>query len=93
MVTNPCTADITFMDQVLVLKFNGAHIVYPRSNIQDKQNTMSWPVNTEYFFILIGDWCISILQAAITALSFNTDGKNLVTYSAPENKLSFWQTR
>ncbi|XP_023324405.1 WD repeat-containing protein 7 isoform X4 [Eurytemora carolleeae] len=31
-------------------------------------------------------------QAAITALSFNTDGKNLVTYSAPENKLSFWQT-
>ena len=29
----------------------------------------------------------------MTALAFNPDGKNLVTYSANENKLSFWQTR
>ena len=33
------------------------------------------------------------LQAPVTALAFNPDGKNLVTYSANENKLSFWQTR
>ena len=32
-------------------------------------------------------------QAPVTALAFNPDGKNLVTYSANENKLSFWQTR
>jgi len=31
-------------------------------------------------------------QAPVTALAFNPDGKNLVTYSANENKLSFWQT-
>lgn len=31
-------------------------------------------------------------QAPVTALAFNPDGKNLVTYSAQENKLSFWQT-
>jgi len=30
--------------------------------------------------------------APVTALAFNPDGKNLVTYSANENKLSFWQT-
>ena len=34
-----------------------------------------------------------IFQAPITALAFNPDGKNLVTYSSEENKLSFWQTR
>ena len=32
-------------------------------------------------------------QSAVTALAFNPDGKHLCTYSAPENKLSFWQTR
>lgn len=31
-------------------------------------------------------------QAPVTALAFNPDGKHLVTYSASENKLSFWQT-
>jgi len=31
-------------------------------------------------------------QAPVTALAFNPDGKNLVTYSSDENKLSFWQT-
>ena len=35
----------------------------------------------------------SVFQAPITALAFNPDGKNLVTYSSEENKLSFWQTR
>ena len=34
-----------------------------------------------------------VFQAPITALAFNPDGKNLVTYSSEENKLSFWQTR
>eukprot|EP00088_Acartia_fossae_P013682 TRINITY_DN17239_c0_g1_i1.p1 TRINITY_DN17239_c0_g1~~TRINITY_DN17239_c0_g1_i1.p1 ORF type:complete len:481 (-),score=87.08 TRINITY_DN17239_c0_g1_i1:117-1421(-) len=31
-------------------------------------------------------------QSAVTALAFNADGKHLCTYSAGENKLSFWQT-
>lgn len=31
-------------------------------------------------------------QSAVTALAFNPDGKNLATYSAAENKLSFWTT-
>jgi len=31
-------------------------------------------------------------QSPITALAFNPDGKHLATYSANENKLSFWQT-
>jgi len=31
-------------------------------------------------------------QAPITALAFCPDGKGLATYSANENKLSFWQT-
>ena len=33
------------------------------------------------------------MQSAVTALAFNPDGKSLVTYSATENKLSFWTTR
>ena len=32
-------------------------------------------------------------QGPVTALAFGPDGKSLCTYSANENKLSFWQTR
>ena len=49
-----------------------------------------WPL---FFLFVFHLHHLAPLQAPVTALAFNPDGKNLVTYSANENKLSFWQTR
>jgi WD40 repeat protein len=46
-------------------------------------------INSLFFFV---PQTINAHTAAICACAFSPDGKFLVSYSATENKLSFWQT-